>query len=210
MASYLPWGIEAMAGYRSELVHRGFKVADEVYDYQLEGEYALSDAWMLNLRGIHAQGSGMSEFSEITGVAELRYDQKWVSAGWSLGYRDFESTFIRDGWESGPFVAFHLGEDWDLRADCLYDGGAESLFGSLQLQWSKALGESSFLAAQAGCSYADDFYGSHGMHNLDARLSYTYFLIPSVSISPFVAASVRLDDQADDAALVGASFDVSF
>ncbi|MEN9990596.1 MAG: hypothetical protein RLZZ224_298 [Verrucomicrobiota bacterium] len=206
----LPWGIEAMAGYRTELVHRGFQIADEVYDYQLAAEYALADQWMLGFQGIHAQGSGISNFSELTGIIELRYDEQWFSAGWTLGYRDFQSTFIRDGWESGPFVIFHLSENWDLRAEYLYDQGAESFFGSGQLQWSKAFGNSSFLAAQGGVSYAEDFYGSHGFHNLDARLSYTYFLISNVSVSPFVAASVKLDDVADDVALVGMSFDVTF
>jgi hypothetical protein len=209
-ASYIPWGIEAMAGYRTELVHRGYQIADEVYDYQLEGEYALADQWMLNFRGIHAQGNGISNFSELTGLVELRYDHTWYSAGWSMGYRDFQSTFIRDGWESGPFVTFHLSENWDLRADCVYDQGAESFFSTAQVLWSKSLGQSSIVAAQGGVSYADDFYGSKGFHNLDARLSYTYFLIPNVSLSPFVAASVKLDDAADDVALAGMSFDVTF
>ena len=31
----IPLGIEAVTGYRTEYVHRGFKLADDVFDFQL-------------------------------------------------------------------------------------------------------------------------------------------------------------------------------
>ena len=209
--SNIPWGIEAVTGYRSESVHRGFKLADDVFDYQLEAEVALSDTWTFNFSAWHATGTGKrNDFSEVSGLTELRYDAATWNAGWMLGYRDFSATFIRDGWETGPFFSYHLSEDLDFRTEFLYDEGAESYYATAALTWSRALGDKSFVSLKGGFSVVDDFYGSDGFHVMDLRFSYTYLVAPNVSFSPFVGTYLGLDDVADDALLGGIWFEVTF
>lgn len=209
--SNIPWGVEAVTGYRSESVHRGFQVADDVFDFQLETEVALSDEWTINFGAWYATGTGTeNDFSEVSGLAELRYDTKQWSAGWMLGYRDFTETFIQDGWETGPFFTYHFNEDLDLRTELLYDEGAESFYATVALSWSKALNAKSFVAVKGGVSVVDDFYGSEGFHAADLRFSYTYLVAPNVSFTPFVGTSLGLDDVADDALFAGVWFEVTF
>jgi hypothetical protein len=209
--SEIPWGIEAVTGYRSELVHRGFKLADDVYDYQLETEIALSNDWSFNFSAMYATGTGKgNDYSETTGIAELRYDATNWSAGWMLGFRDFTATFFRDGWESGPFVSYRFSEDLEARAEYLYDEGGESFYGALQLSWSRALSEKSFVSVRGGVSHVEDYYGSKGFHAMDFRVSYTYLFLSNVSLTPFIGSSVALDNQADDVLLGGVWFEVTF
>ena len=209
--SEIPWGIEAVTGYRSELVHRGFKLADDVYDYQLETEIALSNDWSFNFSAMYATGTGKgNDYAETSGIAELRYDATNWNAGWMLGFRDFTETFFRDGWESGPFVTYRFSEDLEARAEYLYDQGAESFYGALQLTWSTALSEKSFVSVRGGVSHVEDYYGSKGFHAMDLRVSYTYLFLSNVSLTPFIGSSVALDNKADDALLGGAWFEVTF
>jgi hypothetical protein len=211
LESDIPWGIEAVTGYRSELVHRGFKLTDDVYDYQLETEIALSDEWSFNFSGFYATGTGKgNDYSETTGIAELRYDGMSWSSGWMMGFRDFTATFFRDGWESGPFVTYRFTEDLEARAEYLYDQGAESFYGALQISWSRALSEKSFVSVRGGVSHVEDYYGSKGFHAMDLRVSCTYLFLSNVSLSPFIGSSVALDSKADDALLGGAWFEVTF
>ena len=207
----IPWGVEVVGGYRSDLVHRGFDLADDVSDYQVEAEIALSDHWSFNVSAYYASGSGRgNDFSEVNGMTELRYDASRWSAGWMFGYRDFTATFFRDGWESGPFFTYHLNEDLDVRAEWLYDEGAESFFGSMQFSWSKALSTKSFIAVRGGVSYAEDFYGSEGFHAADVRASFTYLLLSNVSLTPFIGSSLAIDREADDTLYGGVWFEVTF
>lgn len=209
--SEIPWGVEAVAGFRSDLVHRGFNLAEDVFDYQLETEIAITNDWSLNLSGYYGTGTGNgNDFSEVNGMLELRYDAEKWSAGWAFGYRDFTSTFFRDGWESGPFFIYRLTEDWDLRGEYLYDEGAESFYGAVQLSWSKALNAKSFVSARGGVSHVEDFYGSQGFHAADLRLSYTYLVASNVSVTPFVGGSLAIDREADDAVFGGIWFEVTF
>lgn len=209
--SNIPWGVEAVTGYRSELVHRGFKVADDVFDFQLESEVALSNEWSLNFGANYATGSGTdNDFSETSGFVELRYDTKQWSAGWTVGYRDFSESFFEDGWETGPFYTWHFSEDLDLKGQLLYDEGADSLYGTIDLSWSKALNAKSFVAVTGGVSIVDDFYGSEGFHAADMRISYTYLVAPNVSFTPFVGTSLGIDDAADDSLFGGVWFEVTF
>ncbi|MFM2220774.1 MAG: hypothetical protein RLZZ553_522 [Verrucomicrobiota bacterium] len=211
MEADVPWGIEAVTGYRSELVHRGFKLADDVYDYQLETEIALSDEWSLNVSAFYATGTGKgNDYAETTGIVDLRYDAPEWSAGWMLGFRDFTATFFRDGWETGPFLTYRFSDDLEARMEYLYDQGGESFYGAAQLVWSRSLSEKSFVSLRGGVSHVEDYYDSKGFHAMDFRASYTYLFTSNVSLTPFIGSSVALDPRADDALLGGAWFEVTF
>jgi hypothetical protein len=209
--SDIPWGVEVVTGYRSELVHRGFKLADDVYDYQLETEIAISNEWSFNFSAMYATGTGKgNDYSETAGIAELRYDATNWNAGWMLGFRDFTATFFRDGCESGPFFTYRFNEDLEARAEYLYDQGGESFYGALHLSWSRGFSEKSFVSVRGGLSHVEDYYGSKGFHAMDLRASYTYLVFSNVSLTPFVASSLALDSEADDALLGGVWFEVTF
>ena len=209
--SNIPWGVEAVTGYRSESVHRGFILADDVFDFKLESEVALTNEWSVNFGAWYATGTGTdNNFSETSGFVELRYDTKQWSAGWALGYRDFTESFMEDGWEMGPFFTWHWNEDLDLNARLLYDEGAESMVATLDASWSKVLSTKSFVSIKGGVSVVDDFYGSEGLHAAEMRLSYTYLVAPNVSFTPFVGTSLGIDDAADDSLYGGVWFEVTF
>jgi hypothetical protein len=209
--SEIPWGIEAVTGYRSKMVHRGFSLADDVNDYQLETEIAISNDWSFNFTALYATGSGKgNDYSESSALAEFRYDAASWSAGWMAGFRDFTATFFRDGWESGPFLMYRFNEDLDLRAEYLYDQGGESMYGAVRLSWSHSLSEKSFVSVVGGVSHVEDYYGSEGLHSIDLRASYTYLLLSHVSLTPFIGSVAALDNRADDAMLGGVWFEVTF
>lgn len=209
--SHIPWGVEAVTGYRSELVHRGFKIADDVFDFQLESEVALSDDWSIGFGANYATGTGTdNDFSETSGFLELRYDTKQWSAGWIVGYRDFDEGFFEDGWETGPFYTWNFTEDLNLKGQLLYDEGAESFYATVDLSWSKSLSAKSYVAVTGGVSIVDDFYESEGFHAASMRVSYTYLLAPNVSITPFLGTSLGINEEADDSLFGGAWFEVTF
>jgi hypothetical protein len=208
--SNIPWGVEAVTGYRSELVHRGFKLADDVFDFQLQSEVALNNDWSVGFGAAYATGTGTgNDFAQMSGFVELRYDTEQWSAGWMLGYRDFTDSFMSDGWETGPFFTWHLNDDIDLSSRLLYDEGADSLYATFDASWSKAFDSKSFVVVKGGVSVVDDFYGSEGLHAAEMRISYTYLVAPNVSFTPFVGTSLGIDDAADDSLYAGVWFEVT-
>jgi hypothetical protein len=211
--SNIPLGVEAVTGYRTELVHRGFVVAEDVFDFQVETEIVLADEWSVAIGGLYGTGSvhqSNEDFSETFGFVELRYGAKEWIAGWFVGYRNFSGSMLGDGWETGPFFTWHWNDDLDTTARILHDEAADSLFATLDASWSKALDEKSFIVVKGGVSVVDDFYGSKGFHAAELRVSYTYLVAPNVSFTPFVGTSLGIDDAADDSVYGGLWFEVTF
>ena len=207
----MPIGIEAVTGYRTESIHRGFHLADDVFDFQLETGIALNNDWSANFGAWHATGTGEgNDFAEVSGFVDLRYDSQSYSAGWLLGYRDFSGSRFKDGWETGPFFTWRVNEDWDLNLEWLYDEGAEAYYGKAELEWSAALNDKSFITVTGGLSMVDDYYERNGWNDAAARFSYTYLIASNVSLTPFVGASIGLDGNADDYVYSGIWFEVTF
>ena len=209
--SSIPWGVEAVTGYRTEYIHRGMSLADDVIDFQLESGFAISDTLSIGLRGWYASGSASGgDFSETSGFAELRYDEKTFSAGWVLGYRSFSGSQLSDGFETGPFCSWHATADLDVNAELRYDDGADTWYAKAELSWSKPLDQRSFVSALAGISAVGDFYDREGLNDVFLRISYTYNVAPNISLTPFLGSSIGLDEKADDYGYAGIWFEVSF
>jgi len=187
-AAEIPLGIEVVTGYRSTYVHRGFELAQDLIDVQAEAEIALSDQWVINLGGYY--GSGDAEFSETAAFLDLRYETEKWSAGIATTWRDYDRSLFRDGFDLAPGFSWHLNDDWDLNAGLAYDTGDGGWYGNLEAAWSQPLGDSSFLAATAGTSWTEDYYGSNGWHDAYARLSWTYAFNRNVAITPFAGTSI--------------------
>jgi hypothetical protein len=209
--SNIPLGVEAVTGYRTEYIHRGMSLADDVIDFQLESGFALSDTWSIGLGGWHAAGTASeANFSETSGSVELRYDEKSFSSGWALGYRSFSGSQLIDGLETGPFCSWHATADLDVNAELRYDDGARTWYAKAELYWSKPLDKKSFVSALAGISAVGDYYDRKGLNDVFLRISYTYNVASNVSLTPFLGSSIGLDEIAEDRGYGGVWFEVSF
>lgn len=210
-ATDIPLGIEVVTGYRSEYVHRGFELAQDLIDVQAEAEIALSDEWVLNLGGSYGTGSGRGDFSETAAYFDLRYETEQWTAGIATTWRDYQDSFFADGFDLAPRFTWHLTEDWDLGAGMAYDTGDGGWYGNVEAAWSKPLGESSFLGATAGTSWTEDYYGSNGWHDAYARLTWTYAFNDHVAITPFAGTSISTGSGPGANQLyAGAWFEVNF
>lgn len=209
--SQVPYGFEAVTGYRSKSVHRGIKLADDVFDFQLQTGFALNNEWSVSLGGWYAKGSDRgSDFTEKSGFVDLRYDSKSIAYGMQVGYRNFSHSSLETSWEMGPFFTWHMSQDWDFNTEMLYDTGAEAWVGKLELSWSEAINQKSFFNVVAGVDLAENYYERDGLNDIYTRLSYTYDVASNVSITPFVGSTLGVDSDADDTLFGGLWLEVTF
>ena len=215
----IPLGIEAVTGYRSGYVYRGFELAESTLDFQLEAEIALNNHTFLSIGSWYATETGNGDFDEAAFFSHLRFEKNdQLTLGLSATYRSFGnskpplSAIFEDGVDLGTFASWHFNKDFNASAGAYYDTGAEAWYGHAETNWSKALSDKAFLSLKTGISYVDDYYGRDGMNDAYGRLSLTYNISDTVSITPFVGGSVLLDndDAGDDQAYGGVWFEVRF
>lgn len=212
-------GIEAVTGFRSNYVYRGFELADSTLDFQIETEIALNDHTLLNVGAWYATENGNGDFDESAFFTHLRYEKSdKLTLGLSATYRDFNhsnmpaSIAFEDGVDIGAFLTWHFSRDFSATTGAYYDTGAEAWYGHVETNWSHPLSEKAFFQLKTGISYVDDYYGRDGLNDAYGRFSLTYHISESVSITPFVGGSVLLDndDAGDDQAFGGLWFEVRF
>lgn len=210
--SEIPFGIEAVTGYRSEYVYRGFKLSHQVLDFQLETEIALSNHWMLAVGGWYATETGSGSFEEATGFVDLRYEQDQWAIGLNTSYHSFSHTIFQDGVDAGLFFTWMPNDDFHLTAGGYYDDGAGAWYGKLEGGWSQATSDSSFVSFLAGTSWLDDYYGRSGWNDAYARLSWTFAISDRIALTPFVGTSLSLDSggPGSDYVWAGLWFEVNF
>ncbi|BCU77685.1 hypothetical protein [Luteolibacter sp. LG18] len=199
----IPLGIEAVTGYRSEYIWRGFKVGDGIMDFQLQGEIALSNEWALDIGGTYATEGGDGDNTEGTFFVDLNYDTKQWSAGFSITGHAFDHPLLDSGVDFSPSFTWHATKDLDLIAGAAYDTGAEGVYGWLEGKWSKPVTDSSFVTLQGGTSFVGDYYGRDGWNDLYARASFTYALNKTISLTPFVGVSIPMDADPETNRLFG-------
>ena len=217
--SEIPLGIEAVTGYRSNYIYRGFELAESTLDFQIEAEIALNDDTFLNIGGWYATETGDGDFDEAAFFTHLRFETSdKLTLGLSATYRSFSHSTppltveFEDGVDVGAFATWHFCRDFNTTAGAYYDTGAEAWYGHLETKWSKVLSENAFFSLKTGVSFVDDYYGRDGSNDAYGRLSLTYHISDAVSITPFVGGSVLLDsdDPGDDQAYGGVWFEVRF
>jgi len=189
----IPIGIEAVTGYRSEFIYRGFNLGQNVIDFQLESEIALTNNLILSVGGWYATETGSGDFSETTGFLDLRYEWTHWALGIAASYHSFTHSFFEDGLDSGLFVTWAPNDDIQLTAGGYYDDGPGGWYGKLEGNWSRPLGDKSFVSLLTGVSWVDDYYLRSGWNDAYARFSYTYAFNDRVSVTPFVGTSISLD-----------------
>lgn len=212
-------GIEAVTGYRSGYVYRGFELAESTLDFQIEAEIALNDYTFVNVGAWYATETGSGDFDEAAFFTHLRFQKNdKLTLGLSATYRTFShsstplSVMFEDGVDVGAFATWHFCDDFSATVGAYYDTGAEAWYGHAETRWSKAVSEKAYFSLKTGVSYVNDYYGRDGMNDAYSRLSFTYHISETVSITPFVGGSVLLDDNdpGDDQAFGGVWFEVRF
>ena len=215
----LQLGIEAVTGFRSNYIYRGFELSESTIDFQIETEIALNNHTFLNVGAWYATETGDGDFDEAAFFTHLRFEKSdKLTIGLSATYRSFShstpplSADFDDGVDLGIFATWHFCRDFNATAGAYYDTGAEAWHGHLETQWSKVINEKAYLALKTGVSYVDDYYGRDGLNDAYSRLSLTYHISNAVSITPFIGGSVLLDsnDAGDDQAFGGLWFEVRF
>ena len=212
-------GVEAVAGYRSGYDYRGFELAEDTIDFQIETEISLNNHTSLNIGSWYATENGQGDFDESAFFSHLRYkhtDQ--LTLGLSASYRNFGNsssslgTNFDDGIDIGTFANWQLHDDLIAAAGAYYDFGAEAWYGNLETRWSKVISNKTYISLNTGISYVDDYYGRDGMNDAYGRLSLTHHLSDTVSITPYIGGSILIDsdDTGDDQAYAGMWFEVRF
>lgn len=207
----IPLGIEAVTGYRSEYIHRGFKFAGALVDFQAEAEIALSTHLLLNVGGWFATGVGGADFEEAAGFLGFRQETDELTLGVELTLRRLRHSEFESGFDLAPYVSWHFNDDFAITGGAAFDTGADGFYAFVESVWSKPLGDSAFIKASGGLSAVADYYGRSGLNDLYGRVSYTYAISRNVALSPFVKISVPMKSHGE-AVRTGAGiwFEVTF
>ncbi len=215
----IKYGIEAVTGFRSNYVQRGFEVAETTLDFQIETEVAINDDTFVNVGAWYATETGEGDFDEAAFFAHVRHEySKQLAVGFSATYRNIDPSSdvfdpgFDDGVEAGFFSTWSFNKNLSATAGIYYDTAAEGLYANLEANYSRPISEKLFFSSKLGISAVDDYYGRNGLNDLYARLSLTYLVSDTVSITPFVGTSILLDDDdpGDSSTYAGLWFEVSF
>ena len=208
----IPLGIEAVTGIRSGYVHRGFELAETSLEFQFAGLVTLSKNHSLNFGLSHlAESSG--DYSESTGYLELEH--RWSDqfrTGISATYRNRTRGILDSGMDLGVYSSFAINDDWEWRNEINWDFGPDGLYVASELTWSHPLSEKTFISASGGVSILADYADRDGLNDLFTRLSLNYAFSKQVAFTPFLGASIQLDDDSpgDDVFYGGLWFQVIF
>jgi len=207
----IPLGIEAVTGYRSEYIHRGFKLANDLFDFQLEVEIALTNQLMLNSGAWFATGVGSGDLEETAGFIGIRQECEQLTYGIELTWRSLRHSDFKSGLDIAPYASWHFSDDFGLTAGVAWDTGASGLYSFLEGVWSKPVGDSAFIKATGGVSAVSSYYDRSGLNDLYGRLSYTYAINRSVALTPFLETSVPIRSHGETVrAVAGIWFEVNF
>ena len=214
-SSDLPLGLEAVTGTRSEYIDRGFKKAQQILDFQLEGEATLSDGLYLGYGAWYATSTGKDDFSETGTKLTLSYHLDSWQWNNKVIYRDLNQSVFSSGLELTSELSYFFSESarhsHALKGLVSYDTGADGFYGAIEYATYQALNEDAFFAFQLGVSATSDYYGVDGANDLYSRLSFTYNLTQQVSLTPFVFTSIDLEDNGrSDSLGAGLWFEMSF
>lgn len=211
----IPYGIEAVTQYRSEYSYRGFTLAQDTLDFQLGASYAFDSTTYLNSTAWFGTEIGDGDFSEGGILVDLRKDVGDVTFSLSASYQSYQSysnTFFESGANLGSEVIYHFNKSFDFSTSFAYDTGAEGWYGNSGAHYYFRINDDSFINLSAGVSYVSSYYQRDGFNDAFGKLSYTYNINQSVSVSPYVGTSVLLDndDAGRDSLHGGIYFAVSF
>ncbi len=204
-------GIEAVTGFRSGYIHRGYDLADTSLEFQLQAEFALSNESALNF-GLWHLAESDGDFSGSSAYLELDHqvgDQIWI--GGSVTYRELNHSPLDSGLDLGTYLRYRPHDDWTLSGELHYDFAADGWYAGTELEWSQPLSDSAFIAISTGASFVSDYHGDSSFHDIYSRITLTYALSDEISFTPFLGSSISLDNSSrNDEVYGGFWFEVIF
>lgn len=206
--SEIPYGIEIVTGYRSDYVYRGFSLTDDLIEVQIGAEIALSNEWLIDFGGWY--GTGSRNFEELSAAFGIRYDQGDWDTGFTASWHSYQNSFFQDGIDFGPYINWRPNADWRIGSAVSYDTGPDGWYGKLEAEWSKPVGNSSFVSILGGASATSNYYASGGLNDFYTRLGWTYGVNENVAFTPFVGSSVPLYSGGSTRLFAGIWFEVNF
>lgn len=208
----IPYGVEAVTQFRSEYNFRGFQLAEETTSFQLGLRYAANDTTHLNVAAWHDSENGEGDFSEAGALLALGKDIGDASFGISTTYRSYSHSLFENGLNLEASASYLLTENLTTSANIAYDTGADGFYTELKTAYYVRINDDSFLNLSSGISLVSDYYQLSGLNNAFAKISYSYNINSSVSISPYIGGSLLLDNQENrsDSLNAGIYFAVSF
>ncbi len=206
----IPIGIEAVTGFRSSYIHRGYELASASLDFQLEAELVLSDNSSLHF-GLSHLAESNGQFSESTIYSEyIRSITKDFRVGTSLTYRTRSNSQLNGGLDLGIFASYDLNDDWRWRTEINYDFGESAAYFATEVEWSKPISKDAFIAAKSGFSLTSGYPNPSGFNDFYSRFSLTYALSDQVSFTPFFGSTTSLNNEGSNKAFAGIWFEVIF
>lgn len=206
----IKFGLEALTTWRSEYMYRGFKLASQSMEFQLAGQIALSNTETIDAGLYYDTATGDGDFTEAgtyidfsKNIGDLTYSAK-------LTLRDYSNTTFKSGADIGGALKWKINNTFDLTSTLAYDTGAQGAYAEIKATAYKELSTSSYLILKTGIGATADYYDRSGIHHLFAQLEYTYNISENVSITPYLATSIGIHDDAPNSLSSGLYFAVSF
>lgn len=208
----VPYGIEALAQYRSDYRYRGFSLADNTIDLQLSSLYAFSDTVDLSTATWYGTATGSGQFSEFGLMAELSKQFGQFNLGTSATYRGQSYSPLKSGLNLEARAHWGINDQLDISIKGAYDTGAEGWYSDLSGNYFIPMNDDSYFDISLGCSAVNSYYDRDGLNDLFTKFTYTYNINQSISVSPYLGTSTLLDsaDQGKDSLHGGLYFAVSF
>lgn len=202
--------IEGLTTWRSEYLYRGFRIAGSSQETQFAGQFAISDSESMDIGLFYGTATGSGDFSEYAGFFNYsKYIGDYRVSG-KITFNEHDHSLFRSGVSADLGVAYQIDDQFALRSLVSYDTGARGLYSELKLEYYKEVDESSYFIFNTGVSVTGDYYDASGVHNIFSQLSYTFNVNESVSFTPYVMASLAINDEIEDSLLGGAYFSVNF
>ena len=191
----IPYGLEFLTQYKSEYNYRGFILAQDTIDIQFGGNYAFDDTTSLNAASWFATEAGSGDFTEAGLLVDLQKEIDQWTLSLSGTYHSFTNTFLESGTNIEAAAYYQWNGPIESSGRIAYDTGAEGWFSALSSSYYQRINDQSYLLVDFGISYVSHYYGREGFNDAYGKISYTYNINQSLSISPYIGTSLLLDNK---------------
>jgi len=204
------YGIEALTSWRSEYVYRGFSLASSSMEFQLAAQIALSDDYTLDTGVYYGTETGRGDFSELTAFANVSRSAGDFTYSAQLAYHEYGKSFFQSGLDLGLNIRYQINDSFDVSGTMSYDTGADGFYFESKLSYYEEVDSDSYVVWDAGIAGVAEYYDRDGLHHAFSKLSYTYNINDSISVSPYVSAVLGIHEETKNHLLGGVYFAVSF
>lgn len=206
----IKFGLEGLTTWRSEYMYRGFKLAGRSIEFQIAGQVSLSDSETIDLGIYFDTATGDGDFTEAAAYFDFSKNIGDLTYTAKINLRDYSNSRFKSGADIGGSVNWEMNDTIDFTGLLTYDTGTKGAYGEIRVSAYKQISNSSYLMFKSGIGATADYYDRSGLHQLFARLEYTYNISDNVSVSPFIGTSIGIHEDAVDSLYGGLHFAVSF